>query len=39
MPDDRADKAEGVWTTVTIWATNPGNKTQIPSQGALRSSR
>lgn len=26
MPDDRADKAEDVWTTVTIWATNPGNK-------------
>ena len=38
MPDDRADRVEDVWTTVTIWATNPGNKTQIPSQGALRSS-
>ena len=21
MPDDRADRVEDVWTTVTIWAT------------------
>lgn len=27
MPDDRADRVEDVWTTVTIWqATNPETK-------------
>lgn len=40
--DNRADTVEDIWTTVTIWATNPGNRNQIPTQnrkGAFRSSR
>lgn len=31
-PDDRADIVGDMWTTVTIWATNTGDKNQIPSQ-------
>lgn len=41
-PDDRADIAGDMWTTVTIWATNPEDKNQIPSQswgGACKSAR
>lgn len=41
--DDRADMVEDIWATVvTIWATTPGTKNQIPSQsqgGASSSSR